>query len=89
MTKKTFVDEELAREGCLKKYGTESKLSIMLQKARKIVSPEQESVAKAIEEALAANKYGLVLTPNETRELYGYSTIDLMTTIITNHLKGE
>jgi hypothetical protein len=77
MPKKYFIEEERAREARLqgKTLEPESKFAGLLHRAKKIISPQQESAAKQIVAAHAANKYGLILTPNEFRAQYGYPTI--------------
>lgn len=66
MAKKSFLEEELAREAKMRARCAEIKHAVI---------PEQsEKRRKDIEEQLKG-PYGIIFTPNEIRAEYGYPTI--------------
>ena len=69
MPKKSFIEEELTREA--KERAKFQKPSVR----QRSDSRQQEKRKKQIETLKMAEKYGLVLTPNEMRIHYGYPTI--------------
>ena len=75
MSKKSFIEEELAREGRMRSKSQTPSLTQRLREAFKVVSPDKDSLAYKIELVKNAERYGLILTPNEVRVIYGYPTI--------------
>ena len=80
MSKKSFIEEELAREARLRK------------KQSNKPTPSQINRRKEFETALMVNKYGLILTPNEVRAQYEYPTItdapQSAGIVVTHKLRG-
>ena len=76
MPKKSFIEEELAREY---KMRTNSPKMSFAQKFTQFLCRRPENLCTIrtdlIETSKQLERYGLILTPNETRAVYGYPTI--------------